>query len=97
MFILDTNDVGTTMYAKGQKVEFDIELWHKRFGHVNFSRLRKMQTKNIVFGLPKCSGRNGQVCEACQLWKQHRLPFPNERNRSRNPLDVIHSDVWGPT
>ena len=25
MFILDTNDVGTSMFAKGQKVESDID------------------------------------------------------------------------
>ena len=49
-----------------------------------------------MFGLPKFSGRKAQICEACQLGKQHRLPFPNERNRSRNKLDLIHSDVWGP-
>ena len=33
------------------------------------------------------------VCEACQLGKHNRLPFPNELNRSQNPLDVIHLDV----
>ena len=32
---------------------------------------------------------------ACQLGKQHRFPLPNERNRSNNKLDLIHSDVWG--
>ena len=42
MFILDTNQAGTALYAKGQKVESDIDLWHKRFGHVNFPRLREM-------------------------------------------------------
>ena len=36
MFILDTNDVGTAMFAKGQKVESDIDLWHKWIGHVNY-------------------------------------------------------------
>ena len=36
MFILETNEVGTTMFAKGQKVESDMNLWHMRFGHVNF-------------------------------------------------------------
>ena len=39
MFILDTNDVGTTMFTKGQKVESDINLWHKMIGHVNYQRL----------------------------------------------------------
>ena len=28
MFILDTNDVGTTLFVKGQKVESDIGFWH---------------------------------------------------------------------
>mgnify|MGYP002776879626 CR=1 FL=1 len=47
-------------------------------------------------GLPKFNSWNGQVCDACQLGKHNRFPFPNERNRSRNKLDLIHSDVWGP-
>ena len=97
MFILNTNEVGTVLFVKGQKVELDIDLWHKQFGHVNFLRLCEMQTKSIVFGLRKFSGRNCHVCKACQLRKQHQLSFPNKRNRSRNPLDVIHSDVWGLT
>ena len=59
MFIVETNDVGIAMFGKGKKVESDIDLWHKQFGNVNFPRLWEMQTKNIVFGLPKFSGRNG--------------------------------------
>ena len=84
----------TAMFVKGQKVESDLDLWNKQFGHINFLWLREMKTKNIVFGLPKFSGRNGQVCEACQLVKQHQLPFPNEQTRSQNRLDLIHCDVW---
>ena len=37
------------------------------------------------------------VCEVCQLGKQHRHPFLSERNVSKGLLDIIHSDVWGPT
>ena len=65
MFILEINEVGTTMFAKGQKVKSDIDVWHKQFSHVNFLQLREMQTKNIFFRLPKFSGWNYQVCEAC--------------------------------
>ena len=57
MFILKKNDIGTIMFAKGQKVESDIDSWHKRFSHVNFPRLRETQTKNIIFDLPEISGR----------------------------------------
>ena len=57
MFILDTNDVGTAMFTKGQKVKSDIDLWHKQIGHINYERLQDLQSKQVVFGLPKFSGR----------------------------------------
>ena len=43
MFILDSTDGGTAMFAKGQKVKSDIDLWHKRIGHVNYQRLHDLQ------------------------------------------------------
>ena len=95
MFILDSTDGGTAKLAKGQKVESYIDLWHKRIGHVNYQRLQDLKSKQVVFGLPKFSGRKSQICEAYQLGKQHRLSFPNESNQSKNKLDLIHSDVWG--
>ena len=36
MFILDTNDVGTALFTKSQKVESDIDLWLKQIDHVNY-------------------------------------------------------------
>ena len=42
MFILDTNNVGASMYAKGQKVESYIDLCHKWFSHINFFKLQDM-------------------------------------------------------
>ena len=57
-----------------------------------------MQSKNVVTGLPNFKSIDMQkVCEACQFGKQARHAFPQERNVSQRPLDVIHSDVWGPT
>ena len=68
----------------------------KRIGHVNYQRLQDLQSKQVVFGLPKFSGRKAQICDsAFQLGKQHQLPFPNEHNRSRKKLDLKNSDVWG--
>ena len=69
MFILDTKDIGTAMFAKGQKVEADINLWYKRIVHVNFPRLHELQTKQIVFILLKFSGGKARLCEVCQLGK----------------------------
>ena len=54
--------------------------------------------QKIVTGLPDCNKSDMQkVCEACQFGKQSKHAFAKERNVSGRPLDVIHSDVWGPT
>ena len=65
MFILDTNDVGTALFAKGQKIESDINLWHMLIIHVNYRRLQDLQWKQVVFGLSKFIGRKAQIYEAC--------------------------------
>ena len=64
--MLDVTGVNTTMYAKGLKAEFDIELWHKRVGHVNLRKLRSMQTKGVVHGFPRFTSKHpDNVCKAC--------------------------------
>ena len=64
MFILDTNDVDTAMFAKGKKVESDIDLWHKRINHVNYQRLQELQTKQVVFVGIK--GHSFQLVPKCE-------------------------------
>ena len=39
MFILDSHEMKSAMYAKGQRANSDIELWHKRIGHINLQKL----------------------------------------------------------
>jgi hypothetical protein len=36
------------------------------------------------------------VRDACQRAKSHQLPFPRSVSVSRDPLDLVFSDVWGP-
>lgn len=36
------------------------------------------------------------MCDACLQAKCHQFPFPKSSSVSSNPLDLIHSDVWGP-
>ena len=97
MFILESNEVKSVMFAKGLKADTDIELWHKRIGHINLQKLKGMQSKGVVIRLPTFKEKeiNG-VCGACQFGKQHRCLFPQERNVNKVLLDVVHSDVWRP-
>ena len=68
MFTLDVNmlEVKAAMFAQGAGVVADVDIWHKCIGHVNEQRLRNMQSKEIVIGLPKfkVDGMH-KVCEAC--------------------------------
>ena len=68
--------------------------WHARLGHHNFPVVKQLIQK---FQLP-CSkfSSSSHKCTACYLGKFHRLSLPMTNHRSSAPLDLIHSDVWGP-
>jgi hypothetical protein len=56
-----------------------------------------MEKQNPIGGLPKFGTEEVmlKVCEACQLGKQARHPFPTQTTHvSSKPLEMIHSDVW---
>jgi hypothetical protein len=36
------------------------------------------------------------VCDACQRAKSHQLPYNRSTRVSSFPLELVHSDVWGP-
>ena len=50
MFTLDVDmpELSVAMFAQGTAVVADIDIWHKRIGHVNVQRLKSMQAQNIV-------------------------------------------------
>ncbi|UYV72131.1 hypothetical protein LAZ67_9001917 [Cordylochernes scorpioides] len=91
-----------TKYAKTQFTRMCIdknssEIWHNRFGHLNFDDLKKLQRENLVNGLPKGEFKSITSCETCIRGKQTRLPFPEvSLTKSTEPLQLIHSDICGP-
>uniref|UniRef100_A0A803QII2 Uncharacterized protein n=1 Tax=Cannabis sativa TaxID=3483 RepID=A0A803QII2_CANSA len=38
-----------------------------------------------------------QFCNACQQGKSHSLPFPISQTRASQPLESVHTDLWGPS
>ncbi|KAH9681306.1 hypothetical protein KPL71_026926 [Citrus sinensis] len=71
-------------------------LWHLRYGHLNYKGLNLLKQKNMVIGLPDI-GRYEKVCEGCIYGKMHRLPFPKNSWRAKAPLELVHADICGPT
>ncbi|KAK2372557.1 putative mitochondrial protein [Trifolium repens] len=74
----------------------DSELWHKRYGHLNFESLSLLNSKNTVLGLPSVI-TPVETCTTCLLGKQPRDSFKNHLPmRSNEVLNVVHSDICGP-
>ena len=70
--ILNSHEMKSVMFAKGLRVNANIEFWHKRIGHINLQKLKGMQVKGFIIGLPTFTEKeNAGMCEACQFGKQH--------------------------
>ena len=100
MFTLDVSMLikSFSLFTIKNVVILDMDIWHKWIGHFNVQRLKSMDSKHIVTGLPRFTSLEMQkVCNACQFGKQARQPFSQDRNVSTRPLEVVHLDVWDPT
>ncbi|PNY02796.1 copia protein (gag-int-pol protein), partial [Trifolium pratense] len=69
------------------------ESWHRKLGHPNNKVLDKVLKHCNV---KTSSSDQFKFCEACQFGKLHLLPFKSSYSHAQEPLDLIHTDVWGP-
>jgi hypothetical protein len=68
--------------------------WHARLGHLANRIIRHVMSH---FNLLVESNKKLSVCIACQHGKSHQLPFSLSHHKSTVPLELIFSDVWGPS
>lgn len=74
----------------------NFERWHKRFGHLNFTDLKKLQMNNMVKGLNLNSKSVSADCVICARRKIQQLPYKNSKHRQKEKLGLIHSDMCSP-
>src|SRR5579859_3593957 len=75
-------------------LELDIDIWHRRMGHLGEDNVRKLE--KMVDGMGIKARTTVGVCEACLEGKQHRQPSHQPATRVKEPLELIHSDLCGP-
>nr|DAD19456.1 TPA_asm: hypothetical protein HUJ06_020919 [Nelumbo nucifera] len=76
--------------------EDQTDLWHRRFGHLNFKGLRTLSYKQMVTGMPPLNS-SSTVCTVCMIGKQHRETIPTKGLwRATKKLQLIHADICGP-
>jgi hypothetical protein len=89
--------------TKQSAADAALELWHKRFGHVHHAAVHHLLTKGMVsdadrLGLPPSMSLTtaNLHCDACRIGKSARQPFPSSETQSTAPLELVHTDVFGP-
>lgn len=70
--------------------------WHKRLEHPSMKILSHVVHR---FSLPLLANktRMSSTCTSCRVNKAHQLPFRDTSLTSNSPLELIFSDVWGPS
>lgn len=80
---------------KSKSVSSDV--LHRRLGHTSLPILKKV----INLCNSKLNTRDNSnilsFCDACKHGKQHWEHFPKAETKSVSPLELIHTDLWGPS
>ena len=79
--------------------EADLDIWHRRLGHVNVQSILKLLKKGMVDGMAISDSEEAHEgqCIPCLKGKQHRAVIPSESNvESPRVLHRTYSDVCGP-
>jgi hypothetical protein len=69
------------------------EIWHRRYSHINYQDLPFLE--NMVEGIPELQSTHEGIFKGCALGNNVKKPFSSNNNRSKETLDLIHSDVCG--
>jgi len=72
-------------------------IWHKRLGHLSFNQLVKLGRKYVVRDMPKISKPENIVCKSYQFGKQSRVQLKEREHSTTQPLELIHTYLYGPT
>jgi len=66
-------------------------------GHLSFSKVRKACKYQVVRGLLNIRIPDNTICKSCQFGKQTRTNFPKKEGSASRPLELVHTDICGPS
>ncbi|CAA0811221.1 Uncharacterized mitochondrial protein AtMg00300, partial [Striga hermonthica] len=79
-------------FSLNKAYEFDLR--HQRLGHVSRDVVKKaLEYCNVLFVI----NEKASLCSSCVMSKSHRLPYSHSSYTTSEPLELIHSDLRGPT
>jgi len=66
-------------------------------GHLSFSQIRKSCKLKAIRDLPDIIIPENTICKPCQFGKKTRVQFNSKEGSTSKPLELIHTDLCGPT
>ena len=96
VYVLSAESTYESAYVDKSQKNGTANLWHARLGHVDYLKLEVIMEKSMRKGLPQLEVKTDVVCAGCQYGKAHQLPYKESKFRAKKPLELIHSDVFGP-
>ena len=76
------------------------QLWHRRYGHMGYDNMAKLQADQLVDGIePSASDfkeAGVPLCEPCVKAKHHKISRGPSNTNTDNPMELVHMDVCGP-
>ncbi|XP_072147101.1 uncharacterized protein [Setaria viridis] len=65
--------------------------WHRRLGHPGRDVLTQLSRSSDI---PCPRAHDEHLCQACQLGRHVRLPFPTSSSHATHMFDLVHCDLW---
>ncbi|KAH9803128.1 G-type lectin S-receptor-like serine/threonine-protein kinase [Citrus sinensis] len=77
----------------------ELTLLHKKFGHPSSTVLMHFlkTCKPVKVSQKSILSPEHSMCEACQLGKAHKQHFSTTETKTTQVLELIHTDLWGPS
>ncbi|KAG8473450.1 hypothetical protein CXB51_035780 [Gossypium anomalum] len=86
---------GDAAVASSSLSDDDItKLWHMRLGHMSENGMVELSKRGLLDGQGICKLN---FCEHCVFGKQKRVRFIRGIHNTKETLEYIHSDLWGPS
>ena len=79
---------------KATEKENTTRLWHMRLGHISEQGIQALYNKGALPGIKYCKL---DLCKFCIIDRQCRVAFSTLQHKTKCLLDLIHTNVWGPS
>src|SRR5450755_1179102 len=75
-----------------------LKQWHRRLGHLNYESVKKLAPLSDGMDLTEfdLNWKQSGLCQVCTEGKLVKHLPPESQSRASKPLELVHSDYWGP-